>query len=78
MNQLQNNFLNQLRTQKTFVTVFLASGVKLQGFIASFDEFTVLLGRDVSFQLVYKHAISTIMPLTPVDLRSDKNPEDKS
>jgi host factor-I protein len=77
MNQLQNKFLNRLRSQKTFVTVFLTSGVKLQGYISSFDEFTILLGRDISFQLVYKHAVSTIMPLAPVNLHdADTDTED--
>ena len=65
---LQDVFLNQIRKQKTPVTVFLVNGVKLQGIITWFDNFCVLLRRDQHSQLVYKHAISTIMPGQPVQL----------
>ena len=65
---LQDVFLNQIRKQKTPVTVFLVNGVKLQGVITWFDNFCVLLRRDQHSQLVYKHAISTIMPSQPVQL----------
>lgn len=65
---LQDVFLNQVRKQKTPVTVFLVNGVKLQGIITWFDNFCVLLRRDQHSQLVYKHAISTVMPATPVQL----------
>jgi host factor-I protein len=65
---LQDVFLNQIRKQKTPVTVFLVNGVKLQGIITWFDNFCVLLRRDQHSQLVYKHAISTIMPSQPVQL----------
>ena len=65
---LQDVFLNQIRKQKTPVTVFLVNGVKLQGIITWFDNFCVLLCRDQHSQLVYKHAISTIMPSQPVQL----------
>ena len=65
---LQDKFLQQLRAQKMPLTIFLTNGVKLQGLIASFDGFTVLLVRDGFSQLVYKHAISTIMPGHPVQL----------
>ncbi|MFM6854611.1 MAG: RNA chaperone Hfq [Sphingopyxis sp.] len=61
-NNLQDIFLNQLRRTKTPVTMFLVKGVKLQGIITWFDNFSVLLRRDGQSQLVYKHAISTIMP----------------
>jgi host factor-I protein len=61
-NNLQDIFLNQLRKTKTPVTMFLVKGVKLQGIITWFDNFSVLLRRDGQSQLVYKHAISTIMP----------------
>ena len=61
-NNLQDIFLNQLRRSKTPVTMFLVKGVKLQGIITWFDNFSVLLRRDGQSQLVYKHAISTIMP----------------
>ncbi|MCK4940227.1 MAG: RNA chaperone Hfq [Rhodospirillaceae bacterium] len=65
---VQDVFLNYIRKQKTSVTVFLVNGVKLQGIVTWFDNFSVLLRRDGHTQLVYKHAISTIMPSTPVQL----------
>lgn len=67
-NNLQDIFLNQLRKAKTPVTMFLVKGVKLQGIITWFDNFSVLLRRDGQSQLVYKHAISTIMPGQMLDL----------
>jgi len=68
VNNLQDMFLNSLRRSKTPVTMFLVKGVKLQGVITWFDNFSVLLRRDGQAQLIYKHAISTIMPSQPVDL----------
>jgi host factor-I protein len=68
VNNLQDIFLNSLRKSKTPVTMFLVKGVKLQGIITWFDNFSVLLRRDGNSQLVYKHAISTVMPSGPVDL----------
>ena len=65
---LQDTFLNQVRKTKTPVTIFLVNGVKLQGVVSWFDNFCVLLKRDGHAQLVYKHAISTVMPLQPVAL----------
>lgn len=64
---LQDAFLNMLRKNKTPVTMFLVKGVKLQGIVTWFDNFSILLRRDGQSQLVYKHAISTIMPGQPVD-----------
>jgi host factor-I protein len=64
---LQDQFLNLLRKNKTPVTMFLVKGVKLQGIVTWFDNFSILLRRDGQSQLVYKHAISTIMPSQPVD-----------
>ena len=58
---LQETFLNQIRKEKSSVTIFLINGVKLQGIITWFDNFSVLLRRDGHTQLVYKHAISTVM-----------------
>jgi host factor-I protein len=66
---LQDLFLNQLRKNKTPVTMFLVKGVKLQGIVTWFDNFSILLRRDGQSQLVYKHAISTIMPSMPIDAR---------
>ena len=65
---VQDVFLNHVRKSKTPVTIFLVNGVKLQGIITWFDNFSVLLRRDAHSQLVYKHAISTVMPATPVSL----------
>ena len=68
---LQDTFLNHVRKQKVPLTVFLVNGVKLQGVITWFDNFCVLLRRDGMSQLVYKHAISTIMPAAPISLFED-------
>lgn len=65
---LQDTFLNHVRKHKTTLTIFLVNGVKLQGVVTWFDNFCVLLRRDGHSQLVYKHAISTIMPAQPVQL----------
>jgi host factor-I protein len=65
---LQDTFLNYVRKQKIPLTIFLVNGVKLQGVVTWFDNFCVLLRRDGHSQLVYKHAISTIMPGQPVQL----------
>ena len=68
VNNLQDIFLNSLHKSKTPVTMFLVKGVKLQGIITWFDNFSVLLRRDGQSQLVYKHAISTVMPAQSMDL----------
>jgi len=65
---VQDVFLNKIRKEKMTVTVFLVNGVKLQGIVTWFDNFSMLLRRDSSVQLVYKHAISTIMPGGPLSL----------
>lgn len=65
---LQDVYLNALRKSKAPVTLFLMNGVKLQGIITWFDNFSVLLRREAQTQLVYKHAISTVMPLGPIQL----------
>ena len=67
---LQDQFLNSVRRSKSPVTIFLVKGVKLQGIVTWFDPFSLLLRRDGNAQLVYKHAISTIMPgHVPADLQ---------
>ena len=71
---LQDAFLNHVRKQKISVTVFLINGVKLQGVITWFDNFCILLRRDGQSQLVYKHAISTIMPAQNVSLYEGEEP----
>ena len=65
---VQDVFLNHVRKNKFSVTVFLVNGVKLQGIITWFDNFCVLLRRDSHSQLIYKHAISTVMPAQPIQL----------
>src|ERR1700753_1165121 len=65
---LQDTFLNSVRKSRTPLTIFLVNGVKLQGVVSWFDNFCVLLRRDGQAQLIYKHAISTIMPAQPLDL----------
>lgn len=75
--QLQDVFLNQVRKERVPLTVFLMNGVKLQGVISWFDSFSILLKRDNSAQLVYKHAISTIMPAHPINLYDGDEEEAK-
>ena len=68
---LQDTFLNHVRKSKIPLTIFLVNGVKLQGVVSWFDNFCVLLRRDGHSLLVYKHAISTIMPGAPIQLLDD-------
>ena len=73
---LQDTFLNSVRKNRNPVTLFLVNGVKLQGVITWFDNFSVLLRREGTVQLVYKHAISTIMPSLPLDLLGEDSEEE--
>ncbi|MBU6374126.1 MAG: RNA chaperone Hfq [Alphaproteobacteria bacterium] len=75
---LQDTFLNAVRKAKTPLTIFLVNGVKLQGVVTWFDNFCVLLRRDGQIQLVYKHAISTVMPGGPVHLFDGEKGPDES
>jgi len=76
---LQDHFLNSVRRAKLPVTIFLVKGVKLQGVITWFDAFSLLLRREGSSQLVYKHSISTIMPAEPpADFVATKGAEQSS
>jgi host factor-I protein len=75
---VQDVFLNHIRKTKVPVTVFLVNGVKLQGVVTWFDNFCVLLRRDAHSQLVYKHAISTIMPSAPVQLFEPEIEDDET
>ena len=68
---LQDTFLNSVRKSRTPLTIFLVNGVKLQGVVSWFDNFCVLLRRDGQAQLVYKHAISTVMPMGPIQLQEE-------
>ncbi len=72
---LQDVFLNTARRQHISVTLFLVNGVKLQGLITWFDNYSILLKRDGHIQLIYKHAVSTIMPATAIDLK-EQLPDD--
>ena len=67
---LQDNFLNTLRKEHTPVSIFLVNGIKLQGKVDSFDQYVIMLKNTVS-QMVYKHAISTIVPSKAVRLVPD-------
>jgi host factor-I protein len=75
---VQDVFLNHIRKNKSPVTVFLVNGVKLQGIVTWFDNFSILLRRDGHTQLVYKHAISTIMPSVQIQLFDPEKDEDDS
>ena len=68
---LQDSFLNQLRKDKSIVTMFLMNGFQLHGVVKSFDGFTVVLDSDGKQQLIYKHAISTVVPPRPIPLDAD-------
>ena len=72
---LQETFLNAIRKDHASVTVFLVNGVKLQGIVTWFDNFSLLLKRDQHVQLVYKHAISTIMPTNPISFHDEDEDE---
>lgn len=73
---IQDVFLNSVRKQKESLTIFLVNGVKLSGYITAFDNFSVLLRRENHTQLVYKHAISTILPTSSFTV-SQSAPKDK-
>lgn len=72
---LQDIFLNNIRKEKIAVTIFLINGVKLQGIITWFDNFSILLRREGHSQLVYKHSVSTILPAIPLKLNDQFNDE---
>lgn len=69
---MQDTFLNSLRKNNTFVTVFLTNGFQLKGMIKSYDNYTVLLESEGKQQLIYKHAISTYVPAKPVILKDEQ------
>ncbi len=70
---LQDNFLNALRKEHTPVSIFLVNGIKLQGKVDSFDQYVVML-KNTSSQMVYKHAISTIVPSKAVKMSHEHEP----
>jgi len=74
---LQDTFLNQIRKENMLSTVFLINGYQIKGVVRSFDSFTLLLEVDGKQQLVYKHAVSTIIPMRNINLRQEEPMEDK-
>jgi host factor-I protein len=72
---IQDVFLNTLRKKKVPVTIFLSNGVKLQGNITGFDNFSLLLRRGPQVQLVYKHTIATVVPSAPITLHEEEGVE---
>ncbi|PKM79281.1 MAG: RNA chaperone Hfq [Firmicutes bacterium HGW-Firmicutes-13] len=70
---LQDNFLNQARKENMFMTIFLVNGYQIKGTVKSFDNFTILLEVEGKQQLVYKHAVSTIIPLKNINLNFTDN-----
>lgn len=74
---LQDPFLNTLRKERVPVSIYLVNGIKLQGQVESFDQFVVLLKNSVS-QMIYKHAISTVVPSRAVKLAGDDDDDDDS
>lgn len=75
---LQDAFLNQVRKEKTLVTVYLVNGFQIKGIVKGFDNFTVIVELDGRQQLVYKHAISTVAPLKPIGIiNMDSRTEDE-
>jgi host factor-I protein len=73
---LQDNFLNSLRKEHTPVSIFLVNGIKLQGKVDSFDQYVIMLKNTIS-QMVYKHAISTIVPSKAVKLMREEDSSDE-
>lgn len=69
---LQDFFLNQVRKDNIGVTIFLINGFQIKGFVRGFDSFTVVMDVDGKQQMVYKHAISTIMPARPINIMMEK------
>ena len=74
---IQDTLLNQIRREKQIVTFFLMNGFQLKGIVRSFDSFVVILDTDGRQQMIYKHAISTIVPASTVDLRENRSTDDK-
>ncbi|CDZ24704.1 hypothetical protein CCDG5_1594 [[Clostridium] cellulosi] len=74
---LQDIFLNQVRKEKTPVTIYLTNGFQFKGYVKGFDNFTVVLASDGKQNLVYKHAISTIIPAKPVSILENSESEQK-
>lgn len=72
---IQDTFLNQVRRECIVVTVYLVNGFQLKGTVKGFDNFTVVLDVEGKQQMIYKHAISTVMPQKQVNLNNEANPQ---
>lgn len=72
---LQDLFLNQARKEKMPVTVFLMNGFQIKGYVRGFDNFTVILDSDGRQQMIYKHALSTVVPLRPLNFTETEEGE---
>ncbi|MCD5413947.1 MAG: RNA chaperone Hfq [Clostridiales bacterium] len=70
---LQDLFLNQVRKEKNVITIYLVNGFQLKGYVKGFDNYTIVLESDGKQQLIYKHAVSTIMPLRSVNLSTQED-----
>ena len=70
---MQDAFLNQIRREKIPVTIYLVNGFQIKGLIKGFDNFTAIVEQEGRQQMVYKHAISTVMPLKPINLSFESN-----
>ncbi|PJZ84941.1 RNA chaperone Hfq [Leptospira harrisiae] len=75
-NNIQDQLLNTARKEKIDLTIYLLNGVPLKGKVVSFDNFTIILENDNKQNLVYKHAISTIIPAKPIKLHSEETPKE--
>ena len=73
---LQDLILNEVRREHTPVTLFLMNGFQLKGIVTGFDSFIVVLESDGRQQMIYQHAISTVVPLSPIDLRAADEQEE--
>ncbi len=69
---LQDAFLNEVRKEKTSITIFLLSGFQIKGYVKGFDNYIIILDSDGKQQMIYKHAISTIVPTKSIALRSEE------
>ena len=74
---LQDLFLNQARKEKIMITVFLISGDQIRGFVSGFDNYTIVIDSDGKQQMIYKHAISTLIPSKNLDFMKRNNQEGK-
>lgn len=70
---LQDIFLNQVRKEKTQITIFLISGYQIKGFVKGFDSYTIVMDSEGKQQMIYKHAVSTIIPSKPVNFTNNNN-----